>query len=301
MSSATKTLLHFLLVSVLLLGYGCDDRTIDPLEENFGTFSVYGAISLTESPNYVRVRDVTKPFLTDSAEDFNGTVLFEDLQAGTSTELQDTVIDFGGNFARNFKIEQPIQPQKEYRLTVEGSDGRTVTSTVETPQITNVETLPTPGTDSLFCETQITFIYENVVEPEDILMEVGFTDNDGVLWWNPINIVDKPEHVPGRDEMRLKISPRQMMVAVFPPPGIDNPSIDPRILFPTVSCNDLQNTVMRFRYTHFSKEWDPIRYPDGPLDPLSSPMVENGLGVFGAILEGSFKLTLTNRTNDPNQ
>lgn len=289
---------NVLLALVLILVSGCDDRAIQPLEENSGTYSIYGALSLNETPNYVRIRDVTTPFFSDPDEGFNATVTFEDLGTGATTVLQDTVVNFGGNFVHNFKIEQPILPQKEYKLTVTGESGQTASSTVETPQITNLEIIPTPGTVDYFCETQITFLFRNVVEPEDVFLEVGFTDNDGVLLWNKVNIVDKPEHVPGRDEMRLIISPRQLMVAVFPPSAIDNPSINPRTLFPSVSCTTLENTTMRFRYTHFSKEWHPIRYPDGPLDPLSSPMVENGLGIFGAVLEDSFTLPLTNATNN---
>lgn len=288
--SSLNTVLGSALLLVILLVYGCDERSISPLEESSGTYSVYGALSIDQTPNFVRVRDVTVPFLSDSAQTLDATVIFEDLQEGTSTILEDSVVNFGGNYTHNFIVEQQLEPDRSYRLTVERSDGTTVTSTATTPAITEVELSEPPGPDGevmVGCTIQMTFNYKNVVEPERIRMEVGF-QYQGEVHWAEVEKVAQLEHRDDSDVMFVRMSPRNLLVEVFPPPGIDNPALDPRFLSPTVNCGQLDTNRVRIRYDHFGTEWDNIDRSRGPLNPLESLDVEGGLGFLGAYRSGSF-------------
>lgn len=278
----------FLLIAFVVSG--CDERSISPLEESSGTYSVYGALSIDQTPNYIRIRDLTVPFLSDSARTLDAEVTFEDLQEGTTTTLRDSVVNFGGNYTHNFIVDQQLEPDRSYQLTVERSDGTTVTSMATTPEITEVVLSETPrpnGDVVLGCTVQMTFSYRNVVEPESIRMEVGF-QYQGQVHWAEVGKVAQLEHKEGADEMFVRMSPRNLLVEVFPPPGIDNPSINPRFLSPTVNCNQLDTNMVRIRYDHFGPEWDNINRERGPINPLESMDVEGGLGFLGAFRSGSF-------------
>lgn len=279
-----------LLGLLIVFTAACDERSISPLEESRGSYSIYGALSLDQSENYIRVRDLTVPFLSDSSKNIDAVVTFEDLGNGTTTTLRDSVVNFGGDYTHNFVVEQQLEPNQSYQVRVEGSNGVSVTSTATTPAITEVElsTTPTPEGEVLInCTSQNVFSYRNVVEPERIRMEVGF-EYQGQVHWAEVGKVAQLEHRDDSDVMEVRMSPRNLLVEVFPPPGIDNPALNPRFLSPTVDCDELDSNVVRIRYDHFGPEWDNINPARGPLDPLDSPDVEGGLGFLGAYRSGSY-------------
>lgn len=289
-----------LLGLIILFTGACDERSISPLEESSGTFSIYGALSLDQSTNYIRVRDLTVPFLSDSARSLDATITLEDLQNGNTATLRDSVVNFGGNFTHNFVVDQQLEPNRSYRLRIEASNGTTVTSTATTPAITEVElsTTPSPGGNILIdCTAQNTFSYRNVVDPESIRMEVGF-EYQGQVHWAEVGKVAQLEHRDDSDVMEVRMSPRNLLVEVFPPPGIDNPAINPRFLSPTVDCDQLDSNVVRIRYDHFGPEWDNINRARGPLDPLESLDVEGGLGFLGAYRSGSYTFQIRGVQNN---
>lgn len=285
-----------IILLLLTITQGCEERSISPLEESSGTYSVYGALSIDQNTNYIRVRDLTIPFLSDSARSIDAIVTFEDLESGTGTVLEDSVVNFGGNYTHNYILEQQLQPDHRYSLTVERSNGESVTSLATTPAITNVELSETPrpsGDVVLGCTVQMTFSYQNVVEPETIRMEVGF-DYQNEIHWAEVGKVAELEYKDGVDEMFVRMSPRNLLVEVFPPPGIDNPALNPRFLSPTVDCDQLDSDLVRIRYDHFGPEWDNINQEDGPLNPLESNDIEGGLGFLGAYRSGSFEFYIAN-------
>lgn len=290
----TKLLVPFiLLLSLMWLG-GCDERSISPLEESTGTYSVYGAVNIANAPNYIRVKDLTVPFLSELAEDLDATVTLEDLDTGTSTELEDTVVVFSGNITHNFIVEQQLETDRSYKLTVEGSDGTTVSSTVTTPAATEVQLSKFPNLDGdivTSCSDQIRFTYNNVRQPESIRMEVGFL-YEGSVQWSEIGKVAQLEYAQNGDKMFIEMSLNNLLVEVFPPTGIDNPGLNPRFLLPTVRCDELDTREAWFRYKHLGAEWASIdERLQGPLNPLESPVIENGLGFFGTFRPGEFSFT----------
>lgn len=278
-------------VFALLLA-GCGERSIiNPLETSSGTYSVYGALSMDQATNYIRVRDVTVPFLSDSAQRLDATVTFEDLQEPAGTELEGYPVDFSGNYAHIFTLNWQLQPRRAYKLTVERSDGVSVSSTATTPGITEVELSKPPEDDGRVvadCTEPIIFTYKNVKYPEWVLMEVGFEYRQELHWARIIDVAELKYNV-GSDEMFVRMSPRNLLFEVFPEPHWIEHGGDPLLGTPLVGCSDLDTNLVRIRYTHFGPEWyliDEARR--GPVNTLESPDIEGGLGFLGAYREGSF-------------
>lgn len=280
----TESASHFLITGLvtLIIGYtisSCSDRTINPFEENQGVFSVYGALKVGESPNYIRVRDLLQPFNSDTTEDLGATVTFTDLSTGESTVLRDTSVVFSGNITYNYILEEDLKLDNQYRITVEGSDGRSVSSIATTPRQTIAD--HQPDDEFVFCETTLDFTFDNVEPPEFVQMEIGVEYN-GQYHWAPMEIVGDIEYDPVTEKMVVEMSPRNLLVEVFPPIIPDNPYFNPYLLFPTVGCDDLDSNIIQIRYTHFGPEWGTGRpQENSPID-IESGLIENGLGFFGA-------------------
>ncbi len=255
---------------------GCDDRTIDAFEEQQGLYSIYGALEVGSSTNYIRIRKVDTPLLADSTA-FEGTVTFTDLETGFSTELNDTIVEYNGNFTHNFLIDQLIEYDREYLVQVESPDGDITESIASTPQQSTVQFLPS---DNINCETELTFSFSNVVEPEFIRMDIGVS-YQGVFRQSTLEFVDQIRHKDGADEMYVELSPRHMLVEIFPPPLPDNTSIDPKTLNPTVTCFQIEPRTFLLDIYHFGKEWDGALPSRSANLDIESGDIQNGLGFFG--------------------
>jgi len=145
----------------LLFSYGCREAQIEPFEEETGIFSVYGALNINEDRHIIRVRDLSSFHSDSSTRNIDAVVTFHDLEAGTSQILRDSVAHFPAGFTHNFILEKNLKPRTTYKVTVEGSDGRIVSSTFTTPGITKVLALPL-GTP-VSCSANIQFEFENLV------------------------------------------------------------------------------------------------------------------------------------------
>lgn len=137
------------------------------------------------------------------------------------------------------------------------------------------------------CENPIEFVYRNVVYPEYVRMQVGVRYR-GAFHWATVGRVDILRHRVAQNEMFLNLNTRQLLVEIFPPSAIDNPSINPRSLFPTVNCTMLDEAVIYIRYVHFGPEWAAVRLAT---DPLESPSIDGGLGFFGGLRQDTATYT----------
>lgn len=285
MSQKTAFILQLFLLFLIAGSFiSCEDKTIDPYEDNEGVFSVYGALDVGKNWNVIRVRNLLEPFNASSFP-IDATVTFTNLETGASTQLNDTLVYFSENKTHNYILKEDLELDTQYQLTVERSDGVRSISRVTTPGLTIADHQP----DSIFvfCETLIEFTYANVHPPERVQMEVGVSyEND--FYWAPMRIVGKIEYDPIRDLMYVKMRPRNLLVEVFPPPLPDDPYFDPYALRPTVSCDEIDNREITIRYIHFDKEWaegQPIEY--APID-IESGVIENGLGFLGTYRQETF-------------
>ena len=277
-----KSIFLFGLVMILA---GCGNREIAVFENEGGTYSVYGALSADKNPNYIRVKELDTQFLSDSARSIDAEATFEDLQQGTSTVLEDTVVNFSGNYVHNFIVDQPLQPNKTYRFTVNRSDGASVETDVTTPAVTKVDlSISSISADRVEakCKEKITFSYKNVKKPESIDMEIGIEYNEEDHW---TSISDKLRFIDGKDEVVVEMMPSELLVEIFPAwiAIVSDP-------YRSV-CDEPDTRMIRVRYVHYGPEWDRINPDNEPLDPLDSPDIigEGGLGFLGAYRKGSYE------------
>lgn len=295
MSINLKVFQSVLLVTLLMSVFSGCDRSINPFEDDQGIYSVYGALEVGRDQNIIRVRDLTEPFSRDSSFEFDATVTFTDLENGESTQLRDSVVSFSGNRTHNFILEEELELDKQYQLTVERPDGATATSIATTPSATEVIYLPE---EFIFCETRITFRFYNVERPEYIQMEIG-AEYQSEVHWSLMDLVGDIEYNEVLDVMEVEMSPRNLLVEVFTPILPDNPYFDPYILFPTVSCNELDKSEIYIRYYHYGPEWGngkPFEF--GQID-IESGDVENGLGFFGAYNVDTFTIQIDEQPEEP--
>lgn len=274
---------------LLLFFSACEEQTLDPVEDSSGIYSFYGSIEVGETPNYVRIRDLSTPFLADSGS-FNGTVTFEDLETGSVTTLRDTVVNFRGNFTHNFIIEDEIELNKSYRLVAENQDGRQSQSIANTPLPPDISYTPD---EEIFCETPIQFVFGNVVAPERIDVEITVLHNGQSVSGDISIFLDQLIHDEENSEVRLRMSPNNLLVEVFPPVLPDNPNFNPYFLSPTVGCSQLDSDSFQITYTHYGPEWAEGKPFRGNIDSESGD-VKNGLGFFGALNKQGFSFSLSN-------
>jgi hypothetical protein len=291
----------------LLLVFGlmtsCDDRTINPYEDEEGVFSIYGALDVDENRHVVRVRNLLEPFQPSSEFPINATVTFSNLQTGASTVLDDSIVQFSAGKVHNYILHEDLQSDTRYQLTVERSDGILAQTSITTPAETEVSYVP----DKIYtCEEPIYFRFDNVKSPEIIRMDVGVL-YQGQERWARIRIVGEYKYDPRLDMIILFMRPRNLLVEIFPP-DILNPYANLYNIRPRVSCNQLDREFFMFRYYHFGPEWSvgqSIEYgPDKSGDveyntitvPFRNPLpidvesgdIVNGLGFLGAYRTGTF-------------
>lgn len=273
-----------LIISLLTIFIiSCSDRTVNPFEENAGFFSIYGAIDADSELNYIRVKNTQIPALPDSLNPLDANIQFQNLASGSTISLRDTLINFSGFTTHNLIIDQLLDPRKTYVLSVEGTDGRSVSTKVTIPDNTEVEV---NLNEVRSCREQIEFTYKNVVEPENVRMEVGFFW-DGEIRWSEIGLVAKLERRQEVDEMFVSMSLNNLLVEVFPPRQLAF-APNPRSVEPSVNCQSIRRIFIRYR--HLGEEWVIFQSRPGrfPSDPLEWQDVEDGLGFLGAFRKGEF-------------
>lgn len=158
--------------------YGGCDNSIQPLDRQNGVFSIYGVLDLREDVNFVRIKDLNRTLLQDTAGTIDATVVIEDLQNGNSDVMQDSIVAFDGVKTHNFYTGMDIMPDTRYRVSVERSDGRTVSAEAETPSRarTNVE----PVMED--CLTPINVTFTPVEERINLRLNIGFNYDGGIQW-----------------------------------------------------------------------------------------------------------------------
>lgn len=254
-----RALLGAFVLAGCFLYVGCDN-TVEPFAEEAGLFSVYGYLTLSQEKHFIRVKNLNAPAVRDSAHGLEATVTLENLETGRRETLIDSIVVFEGTATHNFHIEQDIQPETEYRLTVENPDGRAVHATATTPEVTEVETDPADSV-AVDCLSILNLDFQNVSDPRLIRLSVGISRNDQWHW--------VPRDIPSTE---YGILPWRIVEDALPDALLD--PVDEQAY-----CTFLDDTEMIIAYTHFGPDWP----PDSVLTDPTSSKVENGLGVFGAL------------------
>lgn len=266
----------------LLFISSCHDSKINPYEEDTGIYSVYGALNIDETRHVIRVRDLNQFHNDSSSIHLDATVTFHDLENGTSQILRDSIVQFPANFTHNFILEKELQPRTTYRVSVERSDGESVTSTFTTPGIPTVQVLPA-DTD-YNCSGQFRIGFRNVLPTEIIRWEIGFEYQETIHWLEFSQFCGQ-EYDESLQRLLITTRPIILLNEIFPSSTDSfNPCQPPWT--PTVRCKDLDTGTAHLRYLHLGPDWQKV-FPIYPNDPLDVESIANGLGFLGAYHEGS--------------
>lgn len=280
---------HVGLVVLFIWLTTCDtSRSIDPFEDDIGSYSVYGAVELGEDNNLIRIRDVSIPFLADSNYGYENVVVrLEEVESGREIGIRDTIINYNGNFTLNYLIEEDLEPRVDYNFSITNEVGDFVNSIFTMP---GINTHRINLNRVLDCYDPIRFTWDNVMAPEYILVEVGVMYK-GQLYWGEVQRVDEPNHVPGANRMEMRMTVRQLLLDIFPPPiGGEGASSTPvEFWTPEVECFELDNNRVNIRYIHFGPDWEQFEETDYYIfDFLDSGEIENGIGFLGGIRRDGF-------------
>jgi hypothetical protein len=248
------------LVTLLLAGTAGCDTSIQPFADETGLYSVYGRLTLSDGPHYVRVRNLNTPSPVDAPPPLDATVTLENLTTGTTETLTDSVVLIDSTYTHNFRADQPIQPEATYRLTVERSDGQSVQATATMPPRTDVDVEPA---GSVACDEAVRLYFRNVPEARLLRLSIG------VRWGQELRWVDR--------DIETSHGFRAMNIAeqVIP----DRELRTYPTLAPEEYCTLLDDKRVRLAYTHLGPDW-PADSTRGK--PFASN-VENGLGRFGGL------------------
>ncbi len=115
----------------LILLAGCD-QSFNPLRENNEYhFSIYGTLDAAADTQWVRVGTVRQN-INESPDPDGIQVILEDLQSGETVVMNDSL--FTSRNVLNYWTTMDIEQEQTYRITVEGTDGKTSRVTVTTPK-----------------------------------------------------------------------------------------------------------------------------------------------------------------------
>lgn len=275
----------FLTMSFLLIFAGCKERQINPLEDERGIYSIYGAMDMHEVKNYIRVKDLRGALSSDSAKTIDAIVLFEDLATGNQKILQDTVVEFSGNYTHNYLLEETLGIRNPYQITVLRSDGRSVSSIATTPGVTSASAIPS---ENLGCYQPLELRFENVLPSEQIRFEVRIEAQNETRRLELTRICPLTR-IENENTLVLEVIPLDIIGAVFPAPGVNEVSCN--FAISDIQCDDLDSEIVHFEYLHLGPEWQAV-FPLYPVDPEDIGDVNNGLGFFGAYREDTFSFTV---------
>lgn len=269
-------------LGVVTMLYGCDN-TIEPFDEETGLFSIYGYLSLSEESNVIRIRDLNTPLLRDSTRELDAKATLENLDDGTTEQLKSNRIEFDGIYVHNFEVTMPVEPETEYRLTVERSDGAQATSTATTPTLGEV----TYGPEGEDCYSPIRITFRDIDDPLLVPVSLSFYV-DGDKWkiqWYPVR---------GEGDTAVLEFTAEEVAKFF--------ECDETLGCPP-KCAASDDEEIHVHYYHFGPEWINEDIPwidqDIPINPLESLDIDDGLGFFGGLREGSFTIAINPSKEKP--
>ena len=214
---------HCTLWLILGLQLSCD-TSIEPLDKETGIYSVYGALDMNDSTNYIRVRDMNVPFTSDSTEVLDAVVTLKN--NGEVLDLKAVRKEYRGIYLHNFEVNGEIYPETEYTLTAKKHYGEEVSVSFISPTRPQVSLL-TPNQN---CYEPVTVQF-SPTNKGTILYNLGFPVN-GISYTTP-EILSENENEPGK------------MTITFTPASELN--------FYGLSCFQMSNVNIQLYYKYYSE------------------------------------------------
>lgn len=195
---------------IILLFLSCD-TTIDPLDRETGVYAIYGTLDLNKTSNYIRVRDLNVPFTSEATETIDAFVQLEQMNTGESFTLPVVRKDVQGVYEFNFVHELLPQPDTEYLLSVERSDGEMVMATAKTP--TKPDPVITPINQN--CYTPIEFKL-GPLNSSILTFQIGITSRNPnrEYIWSP-EFIFRPEDYQTSNEIKLSFTPHEILKTIL--------------------------------------------------------------------------------------
>lgn len=286
-----------LLLTFGALTVGCEN-TIDPYSGR-GSYSVYGALSLHQNRQFVRVKPLRSPIVSDSTSPLPATVTLKNQSTGATTTLQDSIIIFGdATVTHNYWADLKIEPKTEYQLTVEGPRGKAQATTL-TPTNTKATITPsgnTPGpptdtvrvdADTLHCLTTFEVRLRDAKVP--YRASVGLSYQGSVLW------VDQQVEQPSDGDEKLYFTPNNLL-AQHLHELYEEPPDDPETCrYRENWCKYLSTGKLVVTYTYIGPQWfgsRPAESSGSEFDPTESREIQGGLGFFGSYFRNRLSVTI---------
>lgn len=235
---------------------------MNPFDEEKGLYSIYGYLDLDKEVNYIRVKDLNATLTTNSTDNINATVTLENTDKNIVETLQDTLVKFEGIYTHNFRTTMEINPVTSYKITVERSDGKSVTATATTPQIADVNWGPTND----YCQFPVEITFEPILDKYDLEVAIGF-DYEDIRYW----VYPEITHVEG-ELIKYRFTPDSIIRSM------------------EIECHQLDDDKLFIEYTHYGPDFDSTGS-----DTLDTP---TETVKFGALYEDSFTFPI-DTTNIP--
>lgn len=278
-SRRSRVFFGFVCLAVALFT-GCEN-TIDPISER-APYSVYGYLSLSNSPHFIRVKPLGDPILPNTGLSIDATVTLTNLEDGTSRTLTDSIITFDGTPTHNFWTNGPVQPRTEYRLTVERSDGATTQATAVTPTDTDASLDTLGSANPPHCRTPLQVHFRTAEFP--YRARIGF-NNAGQTQWLDQDIQSLRGGGQG-----LRFNMESVLFGDVFDEKIDDPETC-RYYEPL--CLKLDDGQIKVAYTYLGPDWFGNRPSEGDsFDLIESSQVSNGRGFFGGVYQDTLEVEI---------
>ncbi len=254
--------MYVLIGSVLLplLFIASCENSIDPLDEERGIYSIYGAINMNSDVNYIRVRDLNVPIRDGEIVDFNAEVTLQNLYSSDLEILKDTLVEFDGIYVWNFESTMPIEPETKFEVAVENPEGVRVSATATTPNFASAAVL----SDMPDCTTSVEIDIGPILSG-NIQAEIGFR------WLGRIHWVSyTPQNVPIDFPKQTEMDERTLEIRVTPLSVMTQALDEPRW------CHELESELFYYRYTHYGPDF----FDETISDTLDIPGGSGNLGAF---------------------
>lgn len=258
---------------------GCRDARIDPYEDEIGIYSIYGALNINETNHVIRVRDLSVVLNDSSSSNLDVSVVFHDLETGTSQVLRDSVVQFPAGYTHNFLLNKELKPRTTYQVTVEGPEGETTSSTFTTPGITRVVVFPLQPPVSCSRRFRINFL--NLLPSEIIRLEIGFNYKGSIHWFEPNLYCAETTYEESLQQLTVRTTPLFLLNEVFPSREAARWENCSQLPSPSVTCADLASQVAYLRHLHLGPDWNKV-YPNYPTNPSDIQAITDGFGFLGA-------------------
>ena len=257
----------FMAAGFCMVLFSSCDNTIDPLNEERGSFSIFGGLNMNSDTNYVRVRDLNIPIREGETWEFDGTVTITNTTTSETEQMSDTLVNIDGVYVWNFGSAMPINATDKYEVTAENEQGKRVTATATAPNISFAD-MPTKFPN---CKATVNIVIEPV-KAGFIEADVGFEWRDKVLW------------LPVAPEFGTVGEPDERKVLEFRLLDL----LEERLGQPRW-CHEMSDNQLYVRFTHFGPDFSERVQSDFP----DLPGAAGNLGAYYK-KENAFTIDTTN-------